>query len=289
MDYTALRQEISKHGQVAVAGNAFGQTAAGLFGAPNGLDTPNTITAQFLFADQTPPKSAIVTVGEAPQGFGKQVLWDPADAALAVVAFINAGDPFGVMISGVKPSDTIEFVSATGLASFAEDTENEGVSSLIGIVAAGANIAASAFDAPEAAGLINAGAQFAEEQFKENKVKTKRRDAFGQDPGSGLRARQEGGVLVSLPAAGQIFYSGNSDHQERWIKQPGTRDADHMPGHVHDAFFLQTGRDQAQSLSEGDIIIYAWDFVFDDNFGFYRLHFLLRRGSGLPDGGGVIF
>lgn len=284
MDQIALQQEISKHGQVAVDGDAFGQIAAALFGAPKGLNTPNTITAQFLFADQTAPKSAIVTVGEAPQGFGKQVLWDPGDAALAVAAFINAGDPFGVMISGVKPSDTIEFVSATGLASFAEDTENEGVSSLIGIVAAGANIAASAFDAQEAAPLINAGAQFAEEQFKENKVKTKRRDAFGQDPGSGLRARQEGGVLVSMPSAGQIFYSGNSDHQERWIKQPGIRDAAHLPGHVHEAFFLQTGHDQAESISEGDIIIYAWDFVFDDNFGFYRLHFLLRRGPGIVIG-----
>jgi hypothetical protein len=281
MDKTALQQEISKHGQVGVGGDVFGQTAAALLGAPNGLDKPSAVTAQFLLADQTAPKSAIVTVGEAPQGFGKQVLWDPGDAGLAVVAFINAADPFGVMISGVKPTDTIEFVSATGLASFAEDTKNEGISSLIGIVAAGANIAASAFDAPEAAGLINAGAQFAEEQFKENKVKTKRRDAFGQDPGSGLRARQEGGVLVSMPGAGQIFYSGNSDHRERWIKEPGIRDAAHMPDHVFGAFFLQSGHDRVNSDSEGDIIIYAWDFVFDDNFGFYRLHFLLRRGDGV--------
>jgi hypothetical protein len=283
MDQTTLQQEISKHGQVDVGGDAFGQTAAALFGAPKGLDTPSTVTAQFLIADQVLPKSAIVTVGEAPQGFGKQVLWDPGDAALAVVAFINAADPFGVMISGVKPTDTIEFVSATGLASFAEDTENEGVSSFIGIVAAGANVAASAFNAQAAAPLINAAAQFAQEQFKENKVKTKRRDAFGQDPGSGLRARQEGGVLVSMPAAGQIFYSGNSDHRERWIKEPGIRDVAHMPNHIVGAFFLQSGHDRAESDSEGDIIVYAWDHVFDDNFGFYRLHFLLRRGDGIPD------
>jgi hypothetical protein len=29
-------------------------------------------------------------------------------------------------------------------------------------------------------------------------------------------------------------------------------------------------------------IIYPWDYKFEDNFGSYRLHVLLKRGSGKP-------
>jgi hypothetical protein len=38
------------------------------------------------------------------------------------------------MISGVQPTDTIQFVVAGGIASFAEDTENEGVGAFAGLL-----------------------------------------------------------------------------------------------------------------------------------------------------------
>jgi hypothetical protein len=210
-------------------------------------------------------------------------LWHPDDAGLAVVVFLSAADYLGVMISGVRATDTIEFVDAVGIASFAEETENEGAGAIIGIVAAGASVAASAFGAPEAAPIIGAAAKFAESRFQENKVRTKRRDPFGEDPGTGHHARQEGGVLVSLPEARQIYYSGNSDHEERWIKKPGTRDTAHLPDHVKRAFFLQSGSSNKHAAgAEGDFIIYPWDHIFTDNFGFYRLNILLKRGSGRP-------
>ena len=62
------------------------------------------------------------------------------------------------MISGVKKTDTIEFVSDTGIASFAEETQNKGVGAFIGVVAAGATVAASAFGAPELAPVIGSPA-----------------------------------------------------------------------------------------------------------------------------------
>jgi hypothetical protein len=144
-------------------------------------------------------------------------------------------------------------------------------------------VAASAFGVPELAPVITAAEKFADTQFEEAKVKTKRRDPFGVDPGTGGKARQEGGVLVSLLAAWQIYYSGDGDHQERWIKKPGTRDAGHLPNHVHNAFFLlPDSNNQMVSTADGDIIIYPWDYKFEDNFGSYRLHVLLKRGSGKP-------
>jgi hypothetical protein len=189
----------------------------------------------------------------------------------------------------VKANDTIRFVSATGFASFAEETKNESVGSLIGIVAAGATVAADSFGAPELAPVIGAAETFAREQFKEQKVKAKVRDPFGQDTNGG-RARQEGGVLVSMPmgTTTQIFSSGDSDHEGRWIKKPGTRDPEHFPNHVHDAFFLQIDSDNtSRAAVDGDLIIYPWDEKYEDNFGFYRLHALLERGDP-TDNGGVI-
>ena len=39
-----------------------------------------TIAVLALQPGQAPPKSKITMVGEAPDGFGQTVLWDPADA-----------------------------------------------------------------------------------------------------------------------------------------------------------------------------------------------------------------
>ena len=253
------------------------------FGKTTTIPAKKTIASRFARPGTAKPKTSMLVVGEAPDGFGKQILWDAKDLSLAVVAFLNAGDDLGVMISGVKATDTIEFVSAMGIASFAEETKNKGVPALIGVIAAGADVGASAFGQPELVPVITAAEEFAKKQFEEEKVKTKRRDPFGVDPGSGHKARQEGGVIVSMPEAGQIFYSGDDDHKNRWIKEPGTRDRSHHPDHVKNAFFLQ-GRalDNRKATADGDIIITPWDFIFDDNFGFYRLHILLKRGSGKP-------
>ncbi len=276
MDRKDLQTRIRRDGHLKLDRTAYELHSVELFGPKRIIRDHRTKPGQ------VPPKSEIISVGEQPQGFGKQVVWDSADAGLALVVFINPADHLGVMISGVKATDTIDVVSATGIASFAEDTENEGISSFIGIVAAGAGLAASAFGTPEAVPVISAGANFAQDRFQEKKVKTKRRDAFGVDPGSGHHAREEGGVAVSLPSAGTIYYSGDSDHTERWIKAPGTpRDSQHLPNHINAAFFLQgRPKDKGTATEAGDIFIYAWDWFFEDNFGFYQLHVLLQRGSG---------
>jgi hypothetical protein len=269
--------------QLATTRTTYMKHNVALFGPQKVVPASRTIAGRIAGPGKPKPKSTVVTVGEAPDGFGKQILWHPDDAALAAVVFLNAGDYLGVMISGAKPTDRINIVSATGIASFAEETENEGVGALIGIVAAGATLTATAFGAPEAAPLIGAAAKYAADRFQEKKVKTRRRDAFGEDPGNGHKARQEGGVLISLPEARQAYYSGNGDHQERWIKQPGTRDEAHYPSHVKNAFFLQSRtRNERVTGAEGDFIVYPWDHDFGDNFGFYRLNVLLTRGSGKP-------
>jgi hypothetical protein len=274
---------INKSGAMAADRSSFVRRNTGLFGPRRVITATRTIPGRLAKPGRPKPKSTLITIGEGvPEGFGKQLNWDPADAGLAAVVFLNAGDHLGVMISGVKRTDTIEIVSAVGIASFSEDTENKGVGALIGLIATGAEIGAASFGAPQLAPFIEAAESYAKTQFEEKKVKTKRRDPFGEDPGSGHKARQEGGVLISMPEARQAFYSGTSDHKDRWIKEPGTRDSTHLPAHVKKAFFLQGGTsNEHRATADGDILIYPWDHKFEDNFGFYRLHVLLRRGAGV--------
>lgn len=231
--------------------------------------------------------SSVVAFDTAPNGYGQQILWDPNDSTLAVVVYLAAADSLGAMISGAQPGDQISWVSATGVASFSDETNNNGVASIIGIVGSAVSVGAIIFGYPEAAPFIQAGAQYAAKEFPESTSPSKRRDPFGVDPSSGLKARAEGGVLISLPQAGQNYYSGDSDHQSLWIKQPGDRIPPNYPADIPsgNAFFVSqlAGKD-AYATTAGDFIIYPWDSVFDDNNGYYRLDILLTRAAALPPG-----
>jgi hypothetical protein len=232
--------------------------------------------------------SSVTTVGTAPNGYGQQILWDPNDSTLAVVVYVAAADDLGVMISGAQPGDQIKCISATGIASFSDQTNNNGVASIIGIVGDLVSLGATLFGNPEVAPFIQAGAQYAAKEFPESTSPSKRRDPFGVDPSSGLKARAEGGVLISLPQAGQNYYSGDSDHQSRWIKQPGDRIPANYPADIpsSNAYFLSTLENPwAYASTAGDFIIYPWDSVFEDNNGYYRLDVLLTRAAavvGIP-------
>lgn len=233
------------------------------------------------------PKSIPVVIGDAPEGFGQYLHWDEADEDLAVIVFVNPADSIGVVIDGVRRGDTIEVYDAAGIASFSEDTENEGVAGFLTVVGVGAGITASAFGQPEFVPLINAATGFAKEQWKEKKVKSKRRDAFGEDPSSHHKAKQEGGILITLPARGVVggpIYSGRD--KQYWIKEPGDRIPKLYPPQVKNAFFVTRERKPHQATGDGEIFITAWDHIFEDNLGFYRLKLFLRRGS-VPDPGNV--
>jgi hypothetical protein len=269
-----------KAGSLDTTLKTFEQRNLEVFGAKRQVPDEHVVARLLTKPGEKTPKSTVVQVGEAPEGFGKYIAWDADDSGLAAVVYLSAADYLGVAITGVKRTDTIEFVSMVGLASFDEDTKNQGAGAFIGLIAAGASATAAAFGLPAAGPIIQAGAEFAKTQFKEEKVKTKRRDPFGVDPGSGLKARAEGGIIVSLPEARTTFYSGRDE--SRWIKKPGTRIDANRPSHVHGAFFLLPDGTTNQRVAgaDGDIIIYPWDHIFDDNFGFYRLNVLLKRGSG---------
>lgn len=226
-------------------------------------------------------RSTVDAVPGQPPGFGQVISW-VGDEDLAVVAFVTASQPFGVGVSGVTDGDTFELVNAVGNATFDQDTDNAGVSGLITIVAAGASLTAAAFGAPELAPIINGAGAALAQQFPEQQHNAKPRDVFGQIAGSSEFARAEGGLIVCSPDALGIFESGDSDHQNRWIRSSTDRRDEHRPPHVFAAFFLQRDRQPRVLDGDGDLIIAPWDHKFEDNVGVYRVEFILRRGTRPP-------
>jgi hypothetical protein len=115
---TARRIEtsIARHGELSASRSVYARRNTALYGARRMIPASRTIAMRLADPDEPKPRSTVVTVGEEglPAGFGKQVLWAQEDTALAIVVFLNAGDPLGVMISGARRTDTIKFVSAAG-------------------------------------------------------------------------------------------------------------------------------------------------------------------------------
>jgi hypothetical protein len=228
--------------------------------------------------------SQIIQVGESPNGFGKGVIWDRSTDALVLSTFLNAADSLGVSISGLQSSDYVTISSATGLASFSKDTGNPLASSIIGIVGAGLDAVLKLSGVGTlVTPLVDDATKFAQDQFKPSGVKTKIRDSFGYDPGSGDLARQEGGFLVSLPGADGPYYSGDGDHQDRWIKKGNDRSDPNRPAQVVHGFFPLKNASRAtnsrQAGAAGEVYISPWDWKFEDNAGFYELFVVVSKNQ----------
>jgi hypothetical protein len=233
--------------------------------------------------------NTVEQVGDQPEGFGQQFNWDRKDDEILLAMFVNAADYIGANIAGVQQGDEIQIVRAEGIASFAEDTGNPTATSIIGLVGVGANVALGLAGFPEAAPLVNAASSFAQDQFKASNVKHKRRDAFGEDPSTHHRARQEGGIIVSLPEAGGGYYSGIDEVY--WIKKHEPRLDPIRPNHVKAGFFLVRSdspggpANNARKLRSGGILgVQPWDHLFEDNAGYYKVFLRIKKGSTQPPG-----
>ncbi|GAA4305873.1 hypothetical protein [Compostibacter hankyongensis] len=222
------------------------------------------------------------TVGTPPEGYATNgFVWDRgADEAL-FVAFISPENPVGIYIDGIHAGDWIEITSATGICSFSKDTGHSAISGIIGLISEGVGIAATLYGHPEVTAFVNLGAKYIQDKLKPTGAAAKKRDAFGVEPGSGLKAREEGGVLVCLPQAGGTFTSGDDDHTGRWIKKPGDRVPENYPPHVYGSFFLRQGdsaNNRQQATISGQVYLLAWDWKFEDNAGYYQVFVHVKKG-----------
>jgi hypothetical protein len=242
--------------------------------------------ANFI-ARSASPCNQIIEVGNQPEGFGKGFNWCRKEEEILLVTFINPADDQGIYVTGLQPGDRIRITSAAGLASFSKATGNSTASSLVGLIAIGAKAGLGLAGVPEAIPLVNSAEAFAIDQFKGTGEATKWRDPFGVEPDTGHKAKQEGGIVVCLPEAGGLYYSGNEDHEERWIKEPGDRIDANRPAHVIHGFYPIQGNAShntrtIRTSGESPLYVMAWDHKFGDNAGYYKVFIHIKKGTPPP-------
>lgn len=225
--------------------------------------------------------SQLVTVGNQPDGFGSGFIWDRSHDEILLAMFINPADYLGVYVDGIMPGDWVEVTSAAGIATFSTDQGHPFISSLVGLAASGGDAIATYLGGAAVIPVIDAAEKFIQDQLKGTGQGTKKRDAFGVEPGTGLKARAEGGVLVCLPDSGGPCYSGDTDHQNRWIKSPGDRKLSNNPPQVIGAFFISQGspNNKMQAGMAGQVYVLAWDWNFGDNAGYYKVFVHIKKGT----------
>jgi hypothetical protein len=235
-----------------------------------------------------PSTSTQETVGSAPAGFASTFNWDRSTQSALLVVLVNPADPTGVMITGLEPGDTIQVLSASGLASFSKNTGHPGLSSLVAFVADGTAAVVSALvPGAKVSQPIEAAGQVAAKAFQGSGNPEKFRDSFGVDPSSHGVALQEGGVIVCLPQSGGPYFSADSGHRSYWATNPPVvGEARGLPTAYKSLinnppfFFIGQGTPNAGVCQTNDpAYLLAWDYNFQDNSGLYEVYVQLTQAG----------
>lgn len=224
----------------------------------------------------------------APEGFGNRISWDRCDDQILLLLVVNAANNVGIPIENVRKGDQILLGPASGIATFSKDTGNPRLAGVVAVLAKGAIVAGSALGCPECAPVIAAADTFAQNEFKAPKEDAERkpRDPYGNIPGTNEFARQEGGVIICMPAADGLVTSGDGDNTDRWIRKPGIRSDKNVPDQAKACFFpirsnaLHNTRKVRQEGSPPSVLfVGAWDHKFGDNKGFYVLYVKIEKAG----------
>lgn len=217
-----------------------------------------------------------------------------AGAPYAIEAYnlwvaIPANNDVGAVISGVLPGDTLIVYSASGIASF-DSTSMKLVKAVLGIANAIAGDvlmfategAAAPFVAAWNTAVSDLGAAVGDAD-----IKSKRRDPYGRDPGTGDYASHEGGLIVCMPESKGAVYATDDYYLGGDSKDHGRRYQDYSAAaKQHNVLFpcpVNGGLMRATATVAGAINILAFDSKFDDNAGAYSVGICVvrdQRGSG---------
>lgn len=204
-------------------------------------------------------------------------------ASVAVWAKISSNDSNGICIAGIQEGDTVEIQDISGICSFEKAKNIPMMSGIVSVVA----------------GIMQDGSNYCDEEemkssqdaFKiqakdiEDKMGTavmhKRRDGFGQDPGTNDYAKDEGGIIVCMPKAGGAIYASSENQLKGGAKKNG-RLPKYFSNSIKDknSFFPcrnKGGKMSAKASQDGTLNLIAFDQKFEDNAGSYSVKLVITR------------
>ena len=199
-------------------------------------------------------------------------------------AEISSTDDSGITVDGIKKGDLVEVLDVSGICSFDSNSLGKKILSVVAIISGTLKAALPLFDFKEVDKRVTAFKTQASELDKElgNAIKGSRRDGYGQDPGTGDYATNEGGLLVCMPKARGVFYATEENHLTGADEKAG-RLPEHTSANLaeHNCFFVCRGDGgkhmKRKADQDGVLHIIAFDSKFDDNAGKYEVKFRVSR------------
>ena len=206
----------------------------------------------------------------------------PEAKKISLWAVVTANDKEGLIIDGLNPGDRVEIDSGNGIASF-KDTNMKPLKSIITIAQAATEAGAAVLTEGESLALHDQF-QMSFDAIKDaipDNIKHARRDAWGQDPGTGDYAKHEGGLIVCMPSAHGAIYATEENYLASGAKQNG-RQPKYFSNNINrlNSFFpcmCRGGIREAICKEDGAINILAFDSKFTDNAGYYEFNVDITR------------
>ena len=251
---------------------------------------PNLWNATAPMMSDAPPADQREITGEVwvqENEFGPDVALDENAASLNVEvwALIDAVDPYGVTVQGIKVGDTIAVESVSGIAWFSDQSVSRTVLSTI--------YSASSQLIP--AGPIQRTMQTIKNQIEpedssNDANRDKARDGYGRRM-NGAYAEKEGGIVICMPSAYGPMYANDNNHFESGAVEHG-RFGTYMNEEtdMRGKCFFPTRNDRITDQNivlssvmentvdqDGVLHILAFDSRYEDNAGSYQVKFRIIR------------
>lgn len=204
-------------------------------------------------------------------------------AGIAFWAEVSSTDEIGITVDGVKEGDILEIQDISGICSFAK-SNNKLLAGLVGITAGILQDGISYYtdnEGKEVNNAISAESKALREKLSKD-VKIKRRDGYGQDPGTGDFAKHEGGIIVCMPEAKGCIYA-SSDYYLKDGAEKNGRKPEYYSDKLKEknSFFPYRDGDNlilsAMAKTDGTIHLLCFDSKFADNGGSYTMKFMITR------------
>lgn len=197
---------------------------------------------------------------------------------------ISSTDRVGLTIDNLKKGDVVHIDSLSGIASF-EKSSNKVLAGFVAIAGGILQDGLSLYTTDKAKATNEAIGKQTQVLTKElsKEVNGKKRDGYGQDPGSGDFAKGEGGVIMCMPTANGAVYAAPENNLKSGAKKNG-RLAQYHSDNINrlNCWFPSRkdgGTKEKVVQSDGPLHVLAFDKQFSDNGGSYTCKIIVTRPS----------